>query len=272
MSAGAGMGHQTDFNNTITQLEADATAFNNYETNAANEKAAILTKISSCTNVYEMIALIYASISPGLEASEAPYGAAEKIGADLQRCTNDIHDIINIPDSVSKGNTTLVTYVYEDSQALVNLLTPPTTQPTTPTEQSLIESAIGSTTNQTLVNNFQAINNTIWYGSGSTQPADTIWDGTGDPLTADPIQTFYRLRVDMGLPGDPNGANHIYHTYVNSNNTISSTLSTQTNVANTNLKMLGSEDKQWLSFGNDMIQMFEGVMKAAQQHAQNAGG
>lgn len=261
--------NQTAWTTDFAQLQADATAYNNAQTAAENAATALKTALNSyhkgplgLPNIYYVIALIYASISPGLEASETPYGAAEKIAADIQRCNNDLHNMTNDNSS----STTSVSNAYTDSEDMVNFLNGQSGN----TAATYVSEALGSTTTQSLITNFQAINGIFFTGSG-TPPPNTIWDGTGQAPTG-AITTFAQLQQDMAQPGDPSGANNIYHTILNASNTNSSTLSTQTNVANTSLKMLSSEDKQWMSFGNDMIQMFEGIMKAAQQHAQNANG
>ena len=137
----------------------------------------------------------------------------------------------------------------------------------------IIQEAIGSTASQTLQTNFLNITSTIYTGSGTPPSSATpcIWAGTGTP-PAGAITTFAELQAAMGTPGDPSGANTISHNILTATNLIASTLSTQTNVASTNLKFLSAADKAWLSFGNDIIQWFENVMKTAQQHAQNANG
>lgn len=256
------MGYASDFTADYSQLKADAAQFNECQANAA---ASIKNQIDSCKNVYELIALIYSSISPHIENQETPYGAAEKMQADIQRCNNDIHGMTN----ENSTSSALVTEVRADAKKMAAACSGTSASPAGSLEAEIL-AANGSTANQSLASNFKSIEDTIYTGSG-TPPPDTIWAGTGIPASTD-ITTFAELQADMGTPGDPEGANHIYHTILTASNTNTSTLTTQTNVANTELKLLSSQDKQWLSFGNDIIQSFEGVMKAAQQHTQNAGG
>jgi hypothetical protein len=265
------MGNQADFTNDYSQLIEDATQYSQYQqdvANAAQATQAAENKIAAGTNpqleLYEYIALIYNNISPQIETAETPYGAAEQVQADIERCNNDIHNMIN----ENSSSTTTVSNALADATQMSNLLSGAGSS--NPQATGYISEALGPVALSSLNTNFQSIVGEFYTGSG-TPPPDTIWAGQGTAPT-NAITTFAQLQTDMATPGDPMGANHIYHTFLNAGNTINSTLSTQTNVANTELKLLGSQDKQWLSFGNDMIQMFEGIMKAAQQHAQNANG
>ena len=141
--------NQANFTKDFAQLQSDASLFAQYQANAATQAAALAQKIDSCNNVYELIALIYSSISPQLEASEAPYGAAEKVQADIQKCNNDIHNLTNEDSS----DPALVTDVSADAGGMMWATG---ASPTVPV-QTAIQEADGTTTNQSLYNNFLAI-------------------------------------------------------------------------------------------------------------------
>lgn len=257
------------FSAYYTQLINDADLYNSLSSNIPSSQS-VANDADSANSFYGDIGLIGQKISPLLELSESPYGASEKIAADIQDCVNHIQNLVN-----GGGDASSVVKVAKELDQLLNLLNPKA--PGSP-EATYVQTALGSVATQQLFNNLLTMRQTIYLGNGDpydpttsvpgTPPIDTITpnDATGT------IQTFAQLQADMGQPGDPGGANHIYHTILTAHGTITTTLTTATNIADTKIKILSTEDQTWLSFMHTLMQAFVDMEKAPTQHMQSANG
>jgi hypothetical protein len=218
----------------------------------------------------QLITVILGTISPSCEGQEAVFGSAMNVVADLQNCVNDLRDEMN--DSNPADQTGLVAQVATQLDSLLQLLNG---QGGASAE---IQEALGTSVCSSLSDQLTSIRNMIYdpsdtsgYNPASSASTDFDLDPS-DPNYGKQMQTFAQMINGMSVPGDPDQATEAYNAIATAGNTCSSTLSTQTNVIDTQIKTLSTTDQQWLGFSNDMFQSLLKVEQAASQHGQAANG